>query len=142
MLLTCILARVIWTSERGIWSSEVRFLMGIQNFFLCPTLLTRQKKTSFSISQVLQDWNLFKFLKFKTFVLRAFHSSNGCALGNEIEIENPQIKYADGKTNSFLDSLFSAFLAAKGIEPDASFSFKGREKLGKLEKIHKNKFLR
>ena len=115
---------------------------GDSEFFLCPTLLTRQKKTSFSISQVLQDWNLFKFLKFKTFVLRAFHSSNGCALGNEIEIENPQIKYADGKTNSFLDSLFSAFLAAKGIEPDASFSFKGREKLGKLEKIHKNKFLR
>ena len=60
----------------------------------------------------------------------------------KIEIENPQIEYADGKTNSFLDSLFSAFLAAKVKEPDASFSFKGREKLGKLEKIHKNKFLR
>ena len=52
----------------------------------------------------------------------------------KIEIENPQIEYADGKKNSFLDSLFSAFLAAKGIEPDASFSFKEREKLGKLEK--------
>ena len=60
----------------------------------------------------------------------------------KIEIENPQIEYADGKTNSFLDSLFSVFLAAKGKEPDASFSFKGREKLGKFEKIHKNKFLR
>lgn len=78
----------------------------------------------------MQDWTLFRFLKFKTFV------SNGCALGNEIEIENPQIEYADGKTNSFLDSLFSAFLAAKVKEPDASFSFKGRDKLGKLEKIH------
>ena len=60
----------------------------------------------------------------------------------KIEIENPQIEYTDGKTNSFLDSLFSAFLAAKGKEPDASFSFKGRDKLGKLEKIQKNKFLR
>ena len=59
----------------------------------------------------------------------------------KIEIENPQIEYADGKTNSPLDSLFSAFLAAKGKEPDAFFSFKGREKLGKLEKIHKNKLL-
>ena len=115
------------------WDSE---------FFSLSYALDKTKKNIFSISQVLQDWNLFKFLKFKTFVLRAFHSSNGCALGNEIEIENPQIKYADGKTNSFLDSLFSAFLAAKGKEPDASFSFKGREKLGKLEKIHKNKFLR
>ena len=115
---------------------------GDSEFFSLSYALDKTKKNIFSISQVLQDWNLFKFLKFKTFVLRAFHSSNGCALGNEIEIENPQIKYADGKTNSFLDSLFSAFLAAKGKEPDASFSFKGREKLGKFEKIHKNKFLR
>ena len=33
-------------SERGIRRSEVRFLMGTQNFFLCPTLATRQKNTS------------------------------------------------------------------------------------------------
>ena len=116
--------------------------MGIQNFFFVLRSWQDKKKTSFSISQVLQDVNLFKFLKFKTFVLRAFHLSNECALGNEIEIENPQIEYADGKTNSFLDSLFSAFLVANGKEPDASFSFKGRDKLGKLEKIQKNKFLR
>ena len=31
-------------SERGIQRSEVRFLMGTQNFFLCPTLVTRRKK--------------------------------------------------------------------------------------------------
>ena len=32
-------------SERGIRRSEVRFLMGTQNFFLCPTLVTRRKNT-------------------------------------------------------------------------------------------------
>ena len=31
-------------SERGIQRSEVRFLMGTQNFFLCPTLVPRRKK--------------------------------------------------------------------------------------------------
>ena len=31
-------------SERGIQRSEVRFLMGTRNFFLCPTLVTRRKK--------------------------------------------------------------------------------------------------
>ena len=34
----------------GFWRSEVWFLMGTQNFFLCPTLVTRQKTTSFSNS--------------------------------------------------------------------------------------------
>ena len=38
-------------SERGIRRSEVRFLMGTQNFFLCPTLVTRRKKTSFTLPQ-------------------------------------------------------------------------------------------
>ena len=36
--------------EHRIQRSEVRFFMGTQNFFLCPTLVTRQKKTSFSNS--------------------------------------------------------------------------------------------
>ena len=39
-------------SERGIRRSEVRFLMGTQNFFLFPTLVTR-RKTSFSIYQII-----------------------------------------------------------------------------------------
>ena len=43
----------LWLSGRAsecrILRSEVRFLMGTQNFFLCPTLVTRQK-TSLSIS--------------------------------------------------------------------------------------------
>ena len=36
--------------EHRIRRSEVWFFMGTQNFFLCPTLVTRQKKTSFSNS--------------------------------------------------------------------------------------------
>ena len=40
---------VVWPSERGIQWSEVRFLMGSQEFFHCPTLV-RGWKTSFSIS--------------------------------------------------------------------------------------------
>ena len=31
-------------SERGLRRSEIRFLMGTQHFFLCPTLVTRRKK--------------------------------------------------------------------------------------------------
>ena len=34
-------------SERGIRRSEIRFLMGTQHFFLCPTLVTRRKKNIF-----------------------------------------------------------------------------------------------
>ena len=40
---------VVWPSERGIRWSEVRFLMGSQDFFHCP-MLVRRWKTSFSIS--------------------------------------------------------------------------------------------
>ena len=41
-------------SEHGIRSSEARFLMGTQNFFIFPMLVTR-KKTSFSILQRALD---------------------------------------------------------------------------------------
>ena len=34
-------------SERGIRRSEIRFLMGTQHFFLCPTLVTRRKQNIF-----------------------------------------------------------------------------------------------
>ena len=34
-------------SERALRRSEIRFLMGTQHFFLCPTLVTRRKKNIF-----------------------------------------------------------------------------------------------
>ena len=142
MLLTCILARVIWTSERGIWRSEVRFLMGIQNFFFVLRSWQDKKKYLSLFFKFYKTEISSNFLNSKRLFSGLFTHQMDAPWETKIEIENPQIEYADGKTNSFLDSLFSAFLAAKGKEPDASFSFRGREKLGKLEKIHKNKFLR
>ena len=38
------------TSERGIRRSEIRFLLGTQNFFLCPTLVTRRWKKHLSLN--------------------------------------------------------------------------------------------
>ena len=38
------LSRYLYASEHGIRRSEVRFLMGTQNFFLCPTLWQDKKK--------------------------------------------------------------------------------------------------
>ena len=54
----------IGASERGIRRSEVRFLMGTQNFvFLCPTLVTRRKRTSFLHFTYLSKDNVFRSLK-------------------------------------------------------------------------------
>ena len=49
----CYMNFLIWlsgrASERGIQRSEVRFLMATQIFFLCHTLVTRRKISSFKI---------------------------------------------------------------------------------------------
>ena len=41
--------------ERRIRRSEVRFLMGTQNFFLCPTPVTRQKNIFLKEHIVVKD---------------------------------------------------------------------------------------
>ena len=46
---------VVRASEHGIRRSGVRFLMGTQVFFLCPTLVTRRKITFFENLKVKQD---------------------------------------------------------------------------------------
>ena len=40
-------------SERGIRRSEIRFLLGTQNFFLCPTLVTRRWKKHLSLNYLV-----------------------------------------------------------------------------------------
>ena len=50
-----------WLEHRSAeWRSEVRFLIGTQNFFLCPTLVTRRKKDIFS--KLIYFWKAARFL--------------------------------------------------------------------------------
>ena len=48
-------------SERGIRRSDVRFLKGTRNFFLCPTLVTK-RKASFPISLLSSKLTIFLIL--------------------------------------------------------------------------------
>ena len=62
---TLLTVESLWLSDRasehGIRGTEVRFLMGTQNFFLCLTLVTR-RKTSFSSSLPSSKLTIFLIL--------------------------------------------------------------------------------
>ena len=65
---------VVRASERGIQRSEVRFLMATQNFFLCPTLVTRRTKNIF----------LCFFTELKTYHLSYLYLHNIFCLANHL----------------------------------------------------------
>ena len=64
-------------SERGIRRSEVRFLMGTQNFFLCPTLVTRLTKIFLYTSIT------FPFLKINKSFFILIISNSYCSFGQD-----------------------------------------------------------